>query len=70
MLNNTIKYYEKISDEALKNLAAEKKYQFRKMMKNNIIYFYVETNKKGLFFFAYAVIIYLLADRRKWRKFI
>jgi hypothetical protein len=34
MLNNTIKYYQKISDEALKNLAAEKKYQFRKMMKN------------------------------------
>lgn len=34
MLQNTIKYYEKISNEALKNLAEEKKYQFRKMMKN------------------------------------
>lgn len=34
MLQNTTKYYEKISDEALKNLTAGKKYQFRKMMKN------------------------------------
>jgi hypothetical protein len=34
MLQNTIKYYEKITDEALKNLAAGKKYQFRKMLKN------------------------------------
>jgi len=34
MLKNTIKYYEKISDMVLKNLAQEKKFQFRKYMKN------------------------------------
>lgn len=34
MIENTIKYYQKIEDESLKNLSQGKKYQFRKMMKN------------------------------------
>lgn len=34
MLENTINYYARISDEALKNLRQEKKFQFRKYMTN------------------------------------
>ena len=43
MLNNLIKYYQKVTDGALKNLSQGKTYQFRKMLTNNSLMQSAET---------------------------
>lgn len=44
MLNNIIKYYENVTDDALKNLAKEKPFQFRKRLTNHSLLKAVESH--------------------------
>jgi hypothetical protein len=44
MLNNIIKYYETVTDDALKNLSKEKTFQFRKRLTNHTLLKAVESH--------------------------